>query len=215
MRQCGPCSAEPLSCGKCGGAVVAVDALCYGCAAHKDRGPSICSGISARRDGRRPPAALRPTRRFAVPRCGSRDSSIHVQEAFARGDRMLRWTRRRSGSRLGQLEHEIGTAGRRHRGNRDLSRPESAARRRGRRDGRTQESAPSDSDDTGHREGIAPRYKRLVNDLEGALKHDTARAVEFCRDIFAAHPAWSRRTSGIAEFAARTERLLVAGGIRF
>ena len=34
-----------LRCAHCGGAVVAVDARSYGCAAHKDRGPSVCTGI--------------------------------------------------------------------------------------------------------------------------------------------------------------------------
>ncbi len=34
-----------LKCGKCGGAVVAVSAREYGCAAHKDRGAAVCSGV--------------------------------------------------------------------------------------------------------------------------------------------------------------------------
>jgi len=34
-----------LRCGECGGAVVAVSAHLYGCAAHKDRGPAVCRGI--------------------------------------------------------------------------------------------------------------------------------------------------------------------------
>src|ERR1700687_5937770 len=38
-----------LRCGKCGGAVIAVDAHQYGCAARKDRGPSVCEGLRARR----------------------------------------------------------------------------------------------------------------------------------------------------------------------
>ena len=32
-----------LRCGECGGAIVATEAYRYGCAAHKDRGPSVCS----------------------------------------------------------------------------------------------------------------------------------------------------------------------------
>lgn len=38
-----------LRCGLCGGAVVAVNATSYGCAAHKDRGTSVCSGLHAKR----------------------------------------------------------------------------------------------------------------------------------------------------------------------
>lgn len=38
-----------LTCGKCGGAVVAVSASAYGCAAHKDRGSAVCSGVRASR----------------------------------------------------------------------------------------------------------------------------------------------------------------------
>lgn len=36
-----------LRCGRCGGSVVKVNARAYGCAAHKDRGPTVCSGIVA------------------------------------------------------------------------------------------------------------------------------------------------------------------------
>jgi site-specific DNA recombinase len=36
-----------LRCGQCGGSMVKVNARAYGCAAHKDRGPAVCSGISA------------------------------------------------------------------------------------------------------------------------------------------------------------------------
>ncbi|TXL63604.1 recombinase family protein [Zeimonas arvi] len=39
-----------LRCPHCHGAVVAVDARSYGCAARKDRGPSVCPGIILRRD---------------------------------------------------------------------------------------------------------------------------------------------------------------------
>ncbi len=39
-----------LRCGNCGGAVVAINKYDYGCAAHKDRGPSVCPGILTKRD---------------------------------------------------------------------------------------------------------------------------------------------------------------------
>src|SRR5262249_50503365 len=38
-----------LRCGLCGGAMVAVSPRYYGCAAHKDRGPAVCSGTFAPR----------------------------------------------------------------------------------------------------------------------------------------------------------------------
>lgn len=38
-----------LRCGVCGGAVVAVSQYDYGCAARKDRGPSVCAGVRASR----------------------------------------------------------------------------------------------------------------------------------------------------------------------
>lgn len=38
-----------LRCGTCGGAVVAVSKHYYGCAAHKDRGPSVCPGVRVSR----------------------------------------------------------------------------------------------------------------------------------------------------------------------
>lgn len=38
-----------LRCGKCGGAVVAINQSAYGCAANKDRGRSVCTGVQAPR----------------------------------------------------------------------------------------------------------------------------------------------------------------------
>lgn len=38
-----------MTCGKCGGAVIAVSSLAYGCAAHKDRGPAVCKGVRVSR----------------------------------------------------------------------------------------------------------------------------------------------------------------------
>lgn len=38
-----------LRCGLCGGAVVAINATRYGCAAHKDRGPTVCAGVQVPR----------------------------------------------------------------------------------------------------------------------------------------------------------------------
>ncbi len=39
-----------LVCPHCGGAMVAISATMYGCAARKDRGPTVCRGINVRRD---------------------------------------------------------------------------------------------------------------------------------------------------------------------
>ncbi|HEY7944137.1 MAG TPA: recombinase family protein, partial [Casimicrobiaceae bacterium] len=38
-----------LRCGKCGGAIIAASTSRYACAAHKDRGSSVCSGVAAPR----------------------------------------------------------------------------------------------------------------------------------------------------------------------
>lgn len=38
-----------LRCARCGGAVVAVSATSYGCAARRDRGPSVCTGVTSPR----------------------------------------------------------------------------------------------------------------------------------------------------------------------
>lgn len=39
-----------MRCGICGGALIAINALRYGCAARKDRGATVCTGVSVRRD---------------------------------------------------------------------------------------------------------------------------------------------------------------------
>lgn len=38
-----------MRCGHCGGSVIAISATTYGCAAHKDRGPAVCSGVRVSR----------------------------------------------------------------------------------------------------------------------------------------------------------------------
>lgn len=38
-----------MTCSKCGGAIIAVSGRDYGCAAHKDRGPAVCTGTRVRR----------------------------------------------------------------------------------------------------------------------------------------------------------------------
>lgn len=39
-----------LRCGKCGGSVVAINGTNYGCAAHKDRGRAVCTGVLTTRE---------------------------------------------------------------------------------------------------------------------------------------------------------------------
>lgn len=39
-----------LTCGCCGGSMIAINRDLYGCAARKDRGPAVCSGITSPRD---------------------------------------------------------------------------------------------------------------------------------------------------------------------
>lgn len=39
-----------MKCGKCGGAIIAVSGTSYGCAAHKDRGPTVCAGVRVSRE---------------------------------------------------------------------------------------------------------------------------------------------------------------------
>lgn len=39
-----------LTCGHCGGPVVAIDRRVYGCAAARDRGPAVCPGVKVRRE---------------------------------------------------------------------------------------------------------------------------------------------------------------------
>lgn len=38
-----------MTCGTCGGAIIAINRTAYGCAAHKDRGPAVCKGVQVSR----------------------------------------------------------------------------------------------------------------------------------------------------------------------
>jgi site-specific DNA recombinase len=93
-----------LRCQHCGGAVVAVDSLSYGCAAHKDRG--TCAGVRA-------PRKALDVRLLAAVRDDVFDAAAiaqvrrQVRQLLEHAEREATVATRGAAARVGELKHEI------------------------------------------------------------------------------------------------------------
>lgn len=96
-----------LTCGRCGGALVAVSARAYGCAARKDRGPAVCAGTLVRRD-------LAETRLLSEIRAlllspeAIAEMRAEVARAIAEQSETSQDDQRAARQRLATLEAELG-----------------------------------------------------------------------------------------------------------
>ena len=173
-----------LTCGRCGGAVVAVNAHAYGCAARKDRGPAVCEGVAAPRkvvDARLlselrsallSPAAIAQVRRDVV-------AAIRDQRANAGTDRDARIARAAElAGEIDRLVDAIAAVGHSPALVERLTRAE--AERTAIGNPRTSGGQVPDGD------AVAAAYRRAVVNLGEVLKGDAARARAALADVFGA-----------------------------
>lgn len=199
-----------LRCGKCGGAIIAVDAHHYGCAARKDRGPSVCEGLRARR-------TTVETRVLSVVR-----------------DQLL------SPTAIVQMQQRIGTAlaARLHDGARVIATRQARLAELGDQIGRLVDAVASTGisvalrqrllDAESEREALKlsagnaatlsqlpndllARYKRAVTDLRGSLNRYPGRSREILRDLLGEICLRPEGDEIYAEFETRPERILLSG----
>ncbi|HEY3232434.1 MAG TPA: recombinase family protein [Roseiflexaceae bacterium] len=164
-----------LRCGRCGGAVIAVDQRCYACAARKDRGTSVCSGVRARRrdvDDRL--LSVVKEELLAPEAIGEVERLVRELASSAASDKSER--RQVIATRLAKLDREIGnlveaiaTVG-----ISDALRERLVAAERERAD--LNQEGVRVSQDAALVADVIPRYKRFVMDLQGALARDSTRA---------------------------------------
>jgi site-specific DNA recombinase len=200
-----------MRCGRCGGAVIAVDARCYGCAARKDRGASVCAGVTARRrdvDDR----LLSVVKQELLDPAAIAEVQLLVQELLSNAQtdqnkRMQSMTARRSelDREIGNLVQAIASVG-------------ISPALRARLVTAEQERAELDQEDARRPKApsrvpnVVPRYKRFVIDLEEALARDTLRARAMLQDIFGEIRLVDAGEELYAEFESPLRRLLLAAG---
>ena len=200
-----------MRCGHCGGAVIAVDARCYGCVARKDRGASVCVGMTARRrdvDDRLlsvvkeellDPAAIAEVKRLVreLLSNAAADGAKRRQSMTARKSELDR--------EIGNLVQAIASVG--------IS-PALQARLVA----AEQERAELDQEDARRSEAprgvpnVVPQYKRVVMDLEEALARNTSRARAMLQDLFGEIRLVEAGEELYAEFESPLQRLLIAAG---
>ncbi len=200
-----------MRCGRCGGAVIAIDARCYGCAARKDRGASVCIGMTARRrdiDDRL--LSVVKEELLAPEAIAEVQRLVHELSSSAEHDKASR--KQTVTGRLCELDREIGNLVQAIAtvGISDALHQRLVAAERERAELK-QESARA-SQNAGEVADVVPHYKRFVMDLQGALARDTTRARAMLQQVFGAIRLVETGDELYAEFEAPLERLMLAAG---
>lgn len=199
-----------LRCGRCGGALVKSDATHYGCAARKDRGPAVCSGLAVKtkvvdrvlvgylRELLHDPAILARL---------EREASARQAEASREAGSAIAAERRRSAdlkAEVARLTDAIAAAGyspalleRLRKSEEELEAVERCRTRAG------VTSLPS---------AMRERVRALAAGLEGALRDEIPKAREALRAAFGEIRIVPENGKVYAEFEDAAERLLVAVG---
>lgn len=173
-----------LRCSICGGAVVAVNGRDYGCAARKDRGPTVCAGVFAERkkvDARllallresmlAPAAQAEAQAQYKAALRALRSGNVNIRETSDRRRREIEGEILRLVDAIGKMGHSDALATRlalleAERNALAARAPEPAVA--------AQERAIEDA---------LARYKRQVLDLQAALADDVPKARELLREL--------------------------------
>lgn len=196
-------------CGHCGGAVVAVNRTEYGCAARKDRGPTVCPGVRVSRlqlesrllallrDDLLSPAAIAAVQA---------DVSTIVAEARRERDR----TQARAGARRAELEREIenlvDAVARTGLSGALQARLGIAEAERAKLGAERPEATVAAV------QGVQSAYRRLVADLQGSLTADVPRARELLQGAIGEIRLLPEGNEIYAEIESRPGLLAMAGG---
>lgn len=173
-----------IRCGHCGGAVVATSARHYGCAARKDRGPAVCSGVQASRQ-RVDASVMQAIREDLLSPEAIAEMQATVREILADRRREARASETAARARVQALDAEIGRlvdaiaqVGVSPALKERLQRAEAE---------RAQAAAPPSSTDPVSASLIdgLQRYRKLIADLDDTLASDVPRAREILRDMIA------------------------------
>lgn len=198
-----------LRCGQCGGAVVAINTRTYGCAARKDRGETVCSGINvpreatdsrlltAARDELLAPESLAELQRLVARELKTTGPGSSKKAAKARLDQLER--------QIAHLVDAIADAGM----SESLkTRLKAAEAERATLQANPPEIAPQAADGA-----VLARYRRMVANLQASLKADTAAARQALREIMGDIRLVTEAGGIYAEIETRQKQLLTASGV--
>ncbi|HKQ30559.1 MAG TPA: recombinase family protein [Burkholderiales bacterium] len=197
-----------LRCPHCGGAVVAINAHQYGCAARRDRGPAVCRGVSVNRnrtdlrilstirDELLSPAGLSVIQQEVKKIMENQPRGADTEDVRGRISALDREIR--------NLTDAVAVAGWSEALRDRLGHAESERRRL--RTALTARTRPDQIPD------VSLRLKRLTVDLLGTLKRDPERAREALRDDIGEIPLIQEGTEIYAKVGIRTDRVLLAAG---
>lgn len=195
-----------LRCGVCGGAVVAVNAYQYGCAAHHDRGPTVCAGVHAKRD-------VTETRLLAAVRddllSPGNLAHLHEQIRLVLDEQSRNSSGNTARPRLAALEVEI-----RHLTDAVAAAGWSAALADRLRAAETERArlAAVKPAKTANIPALMARYRRLLADLPGTLKREPERARAAIRELIGDIRLVEDNEGLWAEMDTPASRLLLAAG---
>lgn len=174
-----------LRCEHCGGAIVAINALMYGCAARKDRGPSVCPGTQTPRkptDARilalireqlLTPAALAEVQQMV------RDLVAERRRASDQDAGATRKRRAELDAEISRLVEAIATVGVSEALSQRLRAAEAERSAIARRSTLAR-ATPAVDDPT----AVLAAYRRMIIDLEQAIRHDMQEARAALAEIF-------------------------------
>lgn len=197
-----------LKCGKCGGAVIIVNATTYGCAARKDRGATVCGGLYISRmatDGRllslirdelMSPAAIIELRELAAEALAAQQSDTQVGVTRRRLSTLER--------EIGNLTNAIAECG--------MSQALKTKLEAAENERQALTRAQTDMRPLPAPDALVAQYKRLAMDFKGALKDDIPRARQILADTGMQITLNEKGAEIWAEVATSAGRLLMAAG---
>jgi DNA invertase Pin-like site-specific DNA recombinase len=199
-----------MTCGECGGAIVAVDTHAYGCAAHKDRGRTVCAGVQVSRKATEA-RLLSTVREDLLGPAAIARLQQHVREIQRERTRVQGSGAEATARRLAELEREI-------------PRLVDAVVACGISDSLRERLAAAEAERAALKAVATPapgkaaiadvmlRHRRMVADLQGALKRDTPRARDILRELMPSIKVVREGESVFAEISTGADRVLLAAG---
>ena len=199
-----------MRCGICAGAVIAVSAGSYGCAARKDRGATVCAGIRVQRKALDTRLLAHVRQEVASPEAlAAMQADVGKILAEQRRDRAQ--AAGRSQARRQELDHEI----------RNLVDAVAAfgpseaikGRLRAAESARAAlQTAQAPEAQGGAIPALLAAYRRMLADLRHSLERDTPKARELLRDLLGEIKLTQGQDGTFAELENDTGRLLLAAG---
>ena len=201
-----------MKCPHCGGSIIAINARLYGCTANKDRGTTVCKGISFSRK-QTDMQLLGVLRDGLMSDTTLRDIEEQTKIVLAERRKNDSQTASHTMSRLAELDGEINRLvdAIASIGMSDAIKVRLTAAEKERVDLQRWNPTPAALGKANHAD-IAARVKQTIIDLQTALTNDTQRARKIISDLMGEIRILSEPDGIYAEYDNATEKLMMAAG---